>query len=167
MNTTTTLPSGTWAIDPAATTVTVTVKKMKAITVPATLAVSNGSITVADGAVSAVDVAVDAASYTSPNKKRNEHVTSADFLDAAAHPTITFSAQLTKGTLQVPGTVEVKGRTTPVTFAISNLTIGDDSATFTAAATVDRFDLGVDKLPSFVIARELAIAVDATASPVR
>ncbi len=161
---TTTLPNGTWAIDPTATTVTVTVKKMKAITVPATLTVLNGSIAVVDGAVSAVEVSVDAASYTSPNSKRNDHVVSADFVNAAEHPTISFSAEANNGTQQIPGTVGIKGRNAPITFAISRLNIGDESATFTATATVDRNDLGIDKLPSFVIAPELNITVDATAT---
>lgn len=165
MTTTTTLPNGTWAIDTAATELTVTVKKMKLITVPATLAVTSGTIEIADGAVSRVEIVADAASYTSSQGKRDEHVASPDFLDVAAHPTITFSAESVASTSQVAGTVEIKGRKSPITFAVSDLNISESSASFSATSTVDRTAIGVDKLPTFVIARDLDIAVTATATP--
>lgn len=168
-----TLPAGTWTLDPATTTVEVTVKKMKVITVTATLAVTSGSIGIADGQVTRVEVVADAASYASPNAKRNEHVAGPDFLDATAHPTIEFSATGGDSTQKIAGTVTIKGKKTPITFNVSDLNVADDSpsnnspsnnsASFTATTTVDRFALGIDKMPSFVIAKDLDIKVTATA----
>ncbi len=167
MNTSPALPDGTWTLDPATTNVTVTVKKLKAITVPATLTVSSGNITITNGTVSNVAVSVDARSYNSPNKKRNEHVVSNDFLDAESHPAITFSSNsqnTTGGRQRVSGQVQIKGKNTPLSFDITNLRIDGDSASFTAASTADRFDLGVSKLPAFVIAKQLVISVTAKAT---
>ena len=46
MNTTTTtqLPTGTWTLDPTATTITVSAKKLGLFTIPATLTVVSGTI---------------------------------------------------------------------------------------------------------------------------
>ena len=168
MNTTTqTLPDGTWALDPATTNVTVTVKKMKAITVPATLTVSSGNITITNGAVSNVAISLDAHSYNSPSKKRNEHVVSNDFLDAESFPAITFSADNHRSISdghRVAGQVHIKGKSTPLSFDVTNLRIDGESASFSATATADRFDLGVSKLPAIIIAKQLDISVTAKAA---
>jgi polyisoprenoid-binding protein YceI len=168
MSTVTELPTGTWQIDPAATTVTVTVKKFGGLmTVPATLEVTAGTISV-DEQHRVVDVAVstDAASYRSKNSKRNEHVISKDFLDSDRYPTITFEtdsvAERGDG-YQTTGTVTVKGNRTPVEVTIDSVAVGVDTATFTATTTVDRLALGVDKMPAFVIGKDLVIEVAATA----
>lgn len=163
---TTSLPAGSWSIDPASTTVTITVKKMKIITVPATLSVTSGTIGIADGKVAEVDVVADASSYSSPNKKRNEHVIGADFLDASQHPTITYSVSAVQNIgddAQIEGEVTIKGRSARVTFDVTDVRVDGDSATFAATAVVDRLDLGIDKMPAFVIGRDLDIAIAATA----
>jgi len=160
---TTPLPSGTWTLNPAATTITVTAQKMKFITVPATLAVKSGTIEIANGSVSRIEVVADAASYKSSMGQRDKHVRSSDFLDVEAHPNITFSAQ-GGDAHNVAGTVEIKGLTSPIDFAITDLIINDGSASFNAAAVVDRKKAGVDKMPTFVISQDLVIAVTATAT---
>lgn len=59
------LPTGTWHLDTAATTVTVSAKHLLALTVPATLTVTSGSIEIADNQVvrvgSKLDLTVSAA----------------------------------------------------------------------------------------------------------
>ena len=90
-NTTTQLPTGTWTLDPSATTITVSAKKLGLFTIPATLTVISGTIDIDDDhQVTNVDIVADASSYASKNPKRNEHITGADFLNADAHPTIVF-----------------------------------------------------------------------------
>lgn len=166
MTTVTELPTGTWQIDPAATTVNVTVKKLGMITVAATLDVASGSVTIDDaGAVAAVDVVADASSYTTGNKKRDEHVASADFLDVANYPTITFTTKAVAakgGSYSTTGNVTIKGKPSPVEFVISNVNVSGDRATFTATGTADRKALGVDKMPTFVIGQNLALDISAT-----
>ena len=94
MATLTALPTGIWKIDPASTTVTVTVKKLGFINVAATLDVSSGVITIDDaGVVSGVDVVADSSSYSSGNAMRDAHVKTDDFLDIANYPTIAFATK--------------------------------------------------------------------------
>ncbi len=168
MTTTTTLPTGTWQLDPAATTVTVSATKLGLFTIPATLTVTSGTIEIGDGQqVDNVEIVVDAGSYASKNNKRNEHVVNADFLDADTHPSITFRSDSVVATgdgYLANGTVTVKGRTTPLEVAITGVDAGQSDGTFTATATIDRTAIGVDKMPSFVIGRELDLVVTAKAT---
>ena len=158
------LPDGTWTIDPVQSTLTVTVQKMKFITVPATLSISSGHIEVANGAVTSVQVVADAASYKSSTKFRDKEVVGKKFLDAENHPTITFSASNPSATKHVGGTVEIKGKNSPIAFAVTDLNISDNLASFNATSTVDRMTAGVDAMPAFVIAPELNIEVSAVAN---
>ena len=168
MTTPTALPTGTWELDPSATTLTVTARKLGLITVDATLAVTSGTVVIDDEhEVVDLQVVVDATSYASKNAKRNEHIVSEDFLDAGAHPTITFAAGSVTPTaegLQADGSVTVKGQTSPVTVAIGDLDVTETVGSFVASATVDRTAIGVDKLPNFVIGRDLRLAITAKAT---
>lgn len=166
--TTTILPTGTWTIDASATTVTVTVKKLGFLTVPATFDVTSGTIEIDDNnQISNVTISVDAASYASPNAKRNEHVRSDDFLAADTYPEITFSCSDVSSdgeTYDATGTVTIKGKTTPANVTVSSVAFDETRGSFAASATVDRIALGIDKLPTFVIARDLDLAVEAVAT---
>lgn len=161
------LPTGTWRLDPSQTTVTVTAKKLGFFTVPATLAMSSGTIEIdADHQVTAVDVVADASSYTSKNAKRNEHVVSADFLDANNHPELRFHAGDVSRTAfgyRADGSVTVKGQAFPISVDITEVDFDADRGSFVATATIDRNTIGVDKLPSLVIGRDLQMTVNASA----
>lgn len=167
MKTTTTLPTGTWALDPS-TTITVTATKMGLFSIPATLDLVSGMIEIDDEhQIVGVEVVADAASYASKNAKRNEHVRSDDFLAADTYPTITFRTSSVTATgegYRADGTVTVKDHTTPVTVTIDDVDVSGASASFSASATVDRNAIGVSKLPSLVIASDLALAVSARAT---
>ena len=166
--TTAALPTGTWQLDTAATSVTVAVRKLGLFTIPADLAVTSGTIEI-DGNHELVNVEIvaDAASYTSKNAKRNEHVFSEDFLDASNHPTISFrtGAVAQSGSdYQASGTVTLKGQTSPIDVTIADVQLADDSGSFTASATIDRRAIGVDKFPTFFVGRDLELTVSAKAS---
>lgn len=70
-----------------------------------------------------VDVSIDAASFESFNKARDNHVRKADFLDVKEHPLITFTAKegtaasATNGT--VTGELTILGQAQPVTLDIT------------------------------------------------
>ncbi|MEL6982188.1 MAG: YceI family protein [Actinomycetota bacterium] len=165
--TTTTLPTGTWVLDPS-TTITVTATKLGFLKVPATLALTSGTVEIDDQhQVTGVSVTADAGSYASPNDKRNEHVRSADFLAADDHPTIRFEAGTCRPSgsgYTADGSATVKGTTTPLAVTISDVTVTDGTASFTATATIDRTAVGVDKMPSFIIGRQLDLVVNASAT---
>ena len=160
----TSLPSGTWTIDPNATTVTATAKMMKLIDVPATFDVRSGTITIVDGRIEAVHVVLDAASYSTGNAKRDNHVTSPDFFDADNHPTFEFKATAGDDTALILGQIARSGQTTPASFEVSDLRIEQETASFIATATVDRAKLGITKMPPFVIGNEIVVSVEASAT---
>lgn len=62
------------------------------------------------------------------------------------------------------GRVEIKGQIMPLSFTVSNLDVGEASATFELAATIDRFSVGVDKSPAFVVGRDIDVQVTAVAN---
>ena len=165
--TTTQLPTGTWTLDPSATTITVSAKKLGLFIIPATLTVVSGRIDIGDDhQVTNVDIVADASSYTSKNPKRNEHITGADFLDADAHPTIVFQADNVTSSdsgLTSNGTVTIKGQTKPIDVTVSNVNVNGTTGSFIATASVDRNAIGIDKMPALVIGRHLDITVNATA----
>lgn len=160
------LPTGTWVLDTSATTLNVSTKMMLLFTVPATLTLTMGSIEIADGEVVTVDVTADASSYTSKMAKRNKHVVSPDFLDAAKYPKIQFQANYAASSSAggtATGSIMMKGRTAPVQLTITNIAIDGETATFEAFGRVARADLGVDKFPSLIIGAMLDVTVSATA----
>lgn len=163
------LPVGVWRLDPARTTITVTATKLGFFSVPATLAVSAGTIKIdTDQQVAAAEIIADAGSYTSRNDKRNDHVRSSDFLDADNHTDLVFQAETVKpidGGYRAEGSVTVKGHRSPLTIDITDVEVHADHGSLTATATVDRNAIGISKLPSFIIGRQLQIS--ATAHAVR
>ena len=161
------LPAGNWRLDPDRTTITVTAKKLGAFAVPATLAMSAGTVDIAaDHRVTGVEVVADAGSYTSRNAKRNDHIRSADFLDADHHPDLVFTAEQVRQAAdgyEAAGSVTVKGESFPLDVDISNVEFDADRGSFVATATIDRNAIGVGKLPSLVIGRNIELTVAATA----
>jgi polyisoprenoid-binding protein YceI len=160
---TTQLPAGTWQLDTGATTVNVSAKMLGVFTVPATLAVTSGTIEIdANHEVTGVDITVDAASFSSKNAKRNKHVLSSDFLDADNHATISFRAEHVSSndaTYTSAGIVTIKGQSWPVDVAIAGVDVTGDTGSFTATTTVDRKAIGVGKLPTFVVGQNLQLEV--------
>ena len=158
------IATSTWMVDPSKTTVTATAKMMSVADVPATFDVLSGSVSIVDGTLASVEVQADAASYKSSIPKRNKDVTmQKGLLDAASYPTITFVAS--GGTeQQVGGEVTIKGKTVPLVFAVSDLNVGEDSASFVATATLDRFSVGVSKSPAFVIGKDINVRVMVSAN---
>ncbi len=154
-------PAGTWNIDTETTSVEVSVKKLKLITVSGRLDVSAGTIVVDhDHRVASVDVVLDAASYHTGNAKRDAHVKSSDFLDVDQHPTIRLRAADVRATSSghvVKGALVVNGVSAPAELSVDDLAISGDRATFTATTTVGRRSLGVTKMPNFVVGDELTV----------
>jgi polyisoprenoid-binding protein YceI len=64
-------------------------------------------------------ITVAARSIDTKNKKRDEHLRSADFFDAASHPDITFTVDQVRPSgngVTVTGQLAVRGRTRPASF---------------------------------------------------
>ncbi|HEY7373287.1 MAG TPA: YceI family protein [Polyangia bacterium] len=76
---------------------------------------------------SRVDVDIDARGIDSRDPKRDEHLRSADFLDVANHPTVTFRSTRVEAPsgptddLRVTGDLTIRGVTRPVTLEVEAL----------------------------------------------
>ena len=88
------LGTGNWHLDPAGSTVTFHVKHFwGAITVNGRFETVDGEGTIEpDGTVSG-QLTIDAKSLTTKNRKRDEHLRSADFFDVEHYPTVTITLQ--------------------------------------------------------------------------
>lgn len=83
-----------WKFDPHHSTVGFAVKHMMVTTVRGSFTNVDGTAIgeVHDPLATEIDVAIDASSITTNNEMRDNHLRSADFLDAENFPTITFKS---------------------------------------------------------------------------
>jgi polyisoprenoid-binding protein YceI len=74
---------------------------------------------------SRLEVAVDARQIATRDAKRDEHLRSADFLDVANHPTVTFRSTKVEGAdlahLRITGELTIRGTARPVTLEVDPL----------------------------------------------
>ena len=144
---------GTWDIDPVHSDVSFTVRHMMVSKVRGRLAAFSGEIvTTPEFGNSTVTATVDATSIDTGNAQRDGHVRSADFFAVETYPTWTFRSTGIRadGDAHVlDGEVTIKGVTRPVSFALEVNGFGPDAyggtrAGFSASATINRNDFGVD-----------------------
>lgn len=140
--------TGTWQLDPSASTVAVRHKTFWGLmTVKGTFDAVTGNGEVRPDGSAVGTITLDVASLDTRSAKRDEHLRSADFFDAAIHPGITFSvrsAELRDGdAVHVVGQLTVRGISRPKTFTAR--LVGADAKTLTLDAefTVDREQFGM------------------------
>ena len=101
---------------------------------------------------SAVEVTIEAASITTRDEKRDGHLVSADFLDAAAFPALRYASRRVERTgdtsLRIEGDLTIRGVTQPVTLEAEFVGVATDPwgtahAGFTARAEIDREAFGI------------------------
>jgi polyisoprenoid-binding protein YceI len=101
---------------------------------------------------SSVEVEIDAASIDTRDEKRDEHLRSADFLDAGQHPVLTYRSSRVvpagRGRWVVEGELTVRGVTRSVPLQVTfeggaQDPWGGQRIGFTAAAELDREDFGL------------------------
>jgi polyisoprenoid-binding protein YceI len=140
-------PAGTWTIDPAHSSITITARHLMVSKVRGTLGFE-GTIHVAERPEDSwVEVSIDAGTVNTGNPQRDGHMRSPDFLDVENHPTIEFRSTRTEvkgdNELAVHGDLRVRGITRPVELDVEYLGLSTDPwgktrAAFTATAEVDR-----------------------------
>ncbi len=159
--------TGTWSLDPTATTVQLHTKALWGLAkVTGTLKVVEGSGTVgADGQV-AGRLVLDAGSIDTRNHRRDEHLRSADFFEVDQYPSITYTATgatvLGADKVKVTGTLEVHGVTRPLDVEAALTEMTPTRATITADASgIDRRGWGLTwaKFGTGVINRVIVRAV--------
>jgi len=122
-----------------------------------------------------VEVTIDAASIDTGHQKRDEHLRTPDFLDAAKYPTITFvSKKILKGDpgkIKVIGDLTLHGVTREITVDLEGPTpeIKDPWGNFrrgaTGTAKIDRRDFGITwnavlDSGGLVVGNEVSIQID-------
>lgn len=145
--------STTWKIDPAHTTVEFSAKHLMITTVKGRFADVEGEIVIsdADPSKSSVSATLKSASIDTRTSQRDDHLRSADFLDAANYPEITFrSTRITgdKSEFKVTGDLTIRGVTREVTLDATNEGStkdpwGGDRIAFSATTKIDRRDFGL------------------------
>jgi polyisoprenoid-binding protein YceI len=145
--------AGTWAIDPAHSTVEAAVRHLMVSRVRGRFQTFSGTVTVGeDVADSSIDVTIDAASIDTGTPDRDGHLRSPDFLDVEQYPTITFRSERVEpdggDRWRVPGTLTLRGVSQPVTLDVEFLGVqtdpwGNEKAGFEASAEIDREAFGI------------------------
>ena len=175
----------TWRIDPSHSTIGFSVKHMMFATVRGRFGSFRGAIRFErdrpDDAE--VEVEIDVASIDTGITKRDDHLRSADFFDAATYPTISFRSThvepVTRFGLhrwRMTGNLTISGVTRAVELAVEQTGVPgshySEVIEFAATAKINRKDFGMEfNLPieggGLVVGDEvkIAIAVQATRIP--
>jgi polyisoprenoid-binding protein YceI len=143
---------GTWTIDPVASRIEFWVRHLGLAKVRGRFADFDGAVEVAEvPEASSVRVDIDAASVDTQLAARDEHLRSADFLDVARYPRLTFRSRSVGRAgprWTVTGDLAVHGVARPVTLDVEFLgahTDDDerDRAAFAVTTAIDREDFGL------------------------
>lgn len=169
--------ASTWTLDPDHTAAQFKVRHLMISNVKGVFEKISGTLNLDDKDVtkSKVDVVIDIASVNTNIKKRDDHLRSADFFDAAKFPSMTFTSNKVEknGTdkLKVTGNLTIKGVTRPVVLNVEGLTaeikdpMGNVRRGASATTVVNRKDFGVSWNKTMdnggaVVGEEVAIQIE-------
>jgi polyisoprenoid-binding protein YceI len=174
--TSTSIPQGTWVIDPSHSSVEFTVRHMGIATVRGQATRFEGAIE-STGAQSSLSGTVDAASITTRDEQRDQHLGSPDFFDVLRYPQIAFRAESIElggdGTVRIPGQITLKGVTKPIELTGSYAGGGTDPwgnerVGLEVSTSIDRRDFGLNwnqPLPGgdLLVSNEVTLLLSASA----
>ena len=171
-----------WNIDPDHSVAAFSSRHMKVANVRGQFNGITGTIEFdpATPAGASVRAEIAIASLTTGNKKRDAHLLSADFLEAASYPSMTFVSTtiepVSGDRAKVTGDLTLRGVTRSVTLDAEffgpvkspEALGGETTLGFSASTTINRFDFGVKwdvKMDdgSLVVGREIKISIDVEA----
>lgn len=167
-----------WNIDPAHSAAHFSVRHLMISNVRGEFSKLGGSALVnsADHTKSSVEITIDAASINTREPQRDEHLRSADFLDVAKYPALTFRSKriepLGPEEFKVTGDLTIRGVTKEVTFDIEGPTPpvkdpwGNVRAGITATAKINRKEFGIafnalTETGGVVVGDEVKITIEA------
>lgn len=126
--TTNTTTATEWTIDPAHTTVGFRVRHLMITNVHGVFEKVEGTVRVdpARPSDARIEVTIPVASIYTREPQRDAHLRSADFFDAANHPTMTFRSTRAQrgagGALEITGDLTLRGTTRPITLTVQEST---------------------------------------------
>lgn len=159
--------AGAYRLDPDTTLIHFTTRHLFGLApVRGSFRVVSGELTVAQPlTASRLEATASVASFDTGNPKRDSHVRSKDFLDAARHPHIVFrSTALVRdgGSWVLRGLLTARGQDAPLVLHVTQVQEHGGVLTLRAAGTVDRFAHGLVAMPRMA-GRRLALRITATA----
>ena len=139
--------AGDWALDASRSQIRLRSKSMWGLAaVKGIFSRVSGDGTVSPaGQVSGV-ISVDCASVDTKNKKRDEHLRSADFFDVENHPSLTFRADGIRPSgdgAAVTGSLTVRSRTRPLSVDAKVSALDSGEVSLDAEVQVNRADFGL------------------------
>ena len=144
--------AGTWTADAVHSDVSFKVRHMAVGKAKGTFALKSATLVVDENGNQSVTAEIDAASVDTKQEQRDAHIKSADFFETGNHTVMTFRSTGVRNHGEdwvVEGDLTIKGITQPVTLALELNGFGPDAyggtrAGFSATATINRSDFGVD-----------------------
>jgi polyisoprenoid-binding protein YceI len=166
------LAADTWNIDGAHSQTSFTVKHLLISTVRGEFAKTEGKVVLDETDItrSTVEASIDVASISTRDEKRDGHLKSPDFFDAAKFPKLTFkSTKVEKAGegLKVTGDLTMHGVTKPVVLDVTGPTKeikdpwGLARRGVSATGKLNRKDFGVSYGPDAVVSDQVTITIDA------
>ena len=166
-----------WNIDGSHSAAEFAVKHLMLSTVKGRFKAFSGSgETAADGTLKSAEFVIDVASIDTNELKRDAHLRSPDFFDAATHPSLTFRSTkiVQKGTdVTITGDLTIRGVTKPVTLtgeftASRKDPWGNSRSGLEVHAKISRKEWGLTwnqalETGGFVVSDEVKVAVDVEA----
>jgi len=169
----TTVLADSYSVDPAHTYVSFAINHLGFSTMRGKFDKQSGKLEYDPAAKTAsVMIEIDAGSVDTGHAKRDEHLSSPDFLNVVENPTITFKSTKTDwngGKLStVTGDLTILGVSKPVTLKVTSIVCGvhpfnkKDMCGFDAEASIKRSDFGVNYgLPAIGEVLDLIIELEA------
>ncbi len=170
--------AGTWALDPAHTSVEFQAKHLMVAKVKGHFAGAQGALEIAeDPTQSSAEITIDATTLTTGVADRDAHLKSADFLEVDAYPEITFRTSALEhdggSEWKLRGELSIHGVTRPVTLETEYNGVGADPwggtrAFFSAETKIDREDWGLTwnqalEAGGWLVGKEIKIAIEVEA----
>ena len=165
----------TWTLDPAHSAVTFSAKHMMLTTVRGAMAIRDFDLDFRpdDLPASSVRVSLDVASIDTGQEGRDQHLRSADFLEADVHPTIDFAStriERSGDEYAIHGDLTIRGVTRPVILAaeyagtVPNLQ-GGQRAAFSATTKLNREDFGLTwnvalEQGGWLVSKDIKVEID-------
>ena len=157
--------TGSWTLDAARSEVRLRSRSMWGLAaVNGVFRDVSGDATVTEAGAVSGTIAVRAASVDTKNKKRDEHLRSAEFFDVDRHPVITFSVDGVRPSgpgVAVTGELTVRGVTRPLYFDAQVSSFDGAEVWLDAQVTVDRSDFGLTWSPMRMASMDNTITIHA------
>ena len=167
-------------VDPAHSSITFEAVHLKVSKIPGHFSEFSGTIDLNEKDItkSKVNFTVQVASINTNVPKRDEHLRSGDFFDAAKYPKATFKSTSIKKSgddLVLEGNLTIRGVTKKATFDVKNLGKAQDPAMnaektiFQATGKINRKDFGVSYGPDEIVSDmiDLVVNLETVAAPAK